>query len=327
MKLITKVYRGSVIESFHLGYAYVSDETGEELFVTGNPDTPVFTQETASLFKTITLLQEKGDEKFKLSDEELAVTCSTHAGRDTHTQVIHSLLKKLDLKISDLQCAIKTPEDTQSYEKMIIQGRRPSQIHNSYSGLHACMLAIAKSIDEEPTDYLKAISYIHDKNLETIKKYSGQKKILKETDNSGLDTYYLPLCKIAKMYSELIKGSDEYLTKVFQIVTEYPEMIAGGKKFDTEFIKLMKGNGLVKSGTNGLVALCVKPQKSNSINLVVKAIDGNTDAAVSMALEILKHLKALDKKTMEALKKYHNPEFEDATGNKNGRIQTEIQED
>ena len=324
MKLITKIYRGSIVESFHMGYAYATDETGKELFAAGNPDTPIFTQETASPFKLVTLLQEKSDEKFNISDKELAVTCSTHSGKDVHTDIIHSLLKKIDVTIGDLQCKIQNPVDSSTFEKLIIQGRRPSQIHNIYSGLHAGMVALAKTIDEDPKDYIKAISHIHNKNLENVKKYSECKKVLTEIDNSGLDTYYLSMKSIVKMYNNLITGSDELLTKVFQVITEFPELIAGEDKFDTEFIKLMKGNGLVKSGTNGLVALCVKPPKSNAVNLVVKSIDGNTDAAVSMALAILNHLKIIDTKKMDKLKKFYTQEFIDAAGNKTGHMETEI---
>jgi len=324
MKLITKIYRGSVVESFHMGYAYATDETGKELFAAGNPETPLFTQETAAPFKLVTLLQEKGEEKFKLNDKELAVTCATHTGKDVQTDIIHSLLKKIDVTIGDLQCKIENPVDSSTFEKMIIQGRRPSQIHNIFSGLHAGMAALAKTIDEDPKDYIKAISHIHSKNLINIKKYSDSNKVLTEVDSSGLDTYYLPMKNIVKMYSNLITGSDELLTKVFQVFTEFPELIAGEGKFDTEFIKLMKGNGLVKSGSNGLVALCVKPPKSNALNLVVKSIDGNPEAAVSMAIEILKHLKILDSKKIDKLKQFHCPEYVDAAGNKTGRLETKI---
>lgn len=327
MKLITKVYRGAVVESFHMGYAYVTDETGKELFAVGNPDTPVFTQEAAALFKTAALLAEKVDDTYKLSDKELAVTCSTHTGKDTQTDVIHELLKKAGLKISDLQCDIDTPLDSGTFEKMILQGRRPSQIHNKFSGLHASALVMSKAIGEQVTDYPKAISSIHSKSLEVIKKYSGSDKILRETDCSGLDTYFLPMNKINKMYNSLLNGDDEFLTKVFQVVTDYPEMIAGEGSFDTEFIKLLKGNGLVKSGTNGLVALCVKPPKANGVSIVVKAIDGSTKAAVSMMMEIMKYLKIIDKKTLEKLAKFHAPEYFDKQGNKTGYLQTEIIED
>ena len=327
MKLITKIFRGTVVESFHLGYAYVTDETGKELFSVGNPDTPIFTQETAALFKTAALLEEKADEKYKLSDEELAVTCSTHMGKDTHVEVIHELLKKVGVKISDLQCEIATPQDAGTFEKMIIQGRRPSQIHNKFSGLHAGMLTMCKAKNEDAEDYVKALSSTHAKVLEVIKKYSGSDKVLKETDCSGLDTYFLPMNKINKMYSALLKGEDEYLTKVFQVVTDYPEMIAGEGNFDTEFIRLMKGNGLAKSGSNGTVAICVKPPKANGVNIVVKAIDGSTEAAVSMAIEIMKHLKVIDKKILDKLAEFHTPEYLDSLGNKTGSMMTEIIED
>ena len=327
MKLITKIFRGTVVESFHLGYAYVTDETGKELFSVGNPDTPVFTQETAAFFKLAALLEEKADEKYKLSDEELAVTCATHMGKDTHTDVIHELLKKAGVKISDLQCEIDSPNDASTFEKMIIQGRRPSQIHNKFSGLHAGMLVMSTAMGEDAGDYSKAISATHNKALELVQKYSGSEKVLTETDCSGLDTYYLQMSKINKLYNAILKGEDENLTKVLQVVTDFPEMISGDGEFDTEFIRLMKGNGLVKSGSNGTVALCVKPPKANGVNIVVKAIDGSTKAAVSMALEIMNHLNVIDKKTLEKLAEFHAPEFIDTLGNKTGSMVTEIIED
>ena len=128
------------------------------------------------------------------------------------------------------------------------------------------------------------------------------------------------------MYNNFLTGTDENITKMFQVLTDFPEMLAGEGTFDTEFIKLTKGNGFVKSGTNGLVALCVKPPKADAANIVVKSIDGNTQAAISMTLEILNHLKLIDSKKLGKLKEFHNPQYKDVLGNVTGKMVTEIHE-
>ncbi|MDD5230793.1 MAG: asparaginase, partial [Candidatus Marinimicrobia bacterium] len=176
MLLVSKFVRGSAVESFHIGYAVVVDENGGVLFSAGDPEYPIFIDAAAKPFQAIALLESGAMEKYNFSDEELALICATHNGEHYHIDLANSILKKLDLSIDNLHCGIHPPLDRQSYEQLAIQGRRPTALHNANSGSHAGMLAIAKVLKYELSNYTEINHPVQQKIFEKIKLYSGKER-------------------------------------------------------------------------------------------------------------------------------------------------------
>jgi len=324
MNFITKFYRGAIVESIHIGYAVAVDEDGKVIFSAGKPEYPVFIRSAAKPFQALPLLDSEVTDQYKLTDEELAVICASHNGEAIHTEVVSGILKKIGLKIENLKCGIHRPIDKSSYEQMIIKGSRPTALHNSCSGKHAGMLLLAKALDVSTDDYLSPKHLVQEKILEKILHYSGLKKILRETDDCGAPTYFMPLQNLAIMYRKLIDGSDENLNKIFHSMVLHPDIIAGKSRFDTDFISAMKGKAISKVGSNGVRAIGMKNSDGKSFGIAIKVLSDNKDVSASVAMKIMSHLKLIDKKAEKKLSKYSTPDFLTYTGEKIGKMETEL---
>lgn len=324
MKLITTKYRGKVAENCHVANAVAVDASGDVIFSAGEENFPAFMNQVADPMRTITMLEEKVDEEFDLSDQDLALMTALHKGEDQFTQKIEKLLKKLDMSPSDLLCPEQKPEDNSSYERLIIQGKRPSHLHNSSSGVHAGMLALEMKIEDSIGSYNSFNHPVQTKYLETMKKYADTDKIYREVDDNGIPTFSLSLKNIAKLYSSFIKRDDEYLQRVTDILTKQNENVYSPSTFNFDFTKVLNGNGIARSNKNGLQLVGIKTKGGNYVGIAVKVLSGDAQAAASMALEMLRHLKMMENTKLKKLKKYHKPQQKDQSGNTLLKLETEI---
>jgi len=324
MLLVTKFYRGSVIESFHIGYATAVNENGEVLFSAGDPEYPVFTLGLAKPFQVVPLLEDGGIDKFKLSDEEIAVMCSDHNGEAHHVEAVSGILKKLGLGIDDLHCGVHPPLDKMSYEQMILKGRRATALYNSCSGTHAAMLALSKAMDVSPVNYEIENHPVQQRIFEKIKHYSEKEKVPIAKDNCGTPTFFLPLRNIAIMYNKLVHGVDEFLQKIVHIITLHPKTVAGKGRFDTEFISAMSGKGISKIGSDGVRGIGVRTEDNQYIGLAIKVLSDNRQALDSMSVAVLKQMRLLDEETAKKLEEYHVCQLTSHGDQEIGRVETEI---
>ncbi|MCK9243805.1 MAG: asparaginase [Candidatus Neomarinimicrobiota bacterium] len=324
MLLVSKFVRGSAVESFHIGYAVVVDENGGVLFSAGDPEYPIFIDAAAKPFQAIALLESGAMEKYNFSDEELALICATHNGEHYHIDLANSILKKLDLSIDNLHCGIHPPLDRQSYEQLAIQGRRPTALHNANSGSHAGMLAIAKVLKYELSNYTEINHPVQQKIFEKIKLYSGKERIPVAVDNSNTPTYFIPIYNLAMMYKKLVEGGDDHLRRIFHSMSLHPRMIGGRGRFDTDFGALMGGRGVSKVGAEGVRGIGLRNDDNNPIGIAIKVLSGSWEACDSMAVAVLKHMRLIDDETTKKLDNYLNAGVKSYTDAEVGKYVTEV---
>ncbi len=327
MILITNYYRGKIVENFHIGYAVAVDENGEELFTAGDGDYPIYIGATAKPFLTATLYEAEVNKKFKITDEEMALVCSSHNGEPAQTDLVSKILKKSGLTLENLQCGVHSPLDKLSWEQLIIQGRRPTVLHNENSGTHAGMLAYAKVLDANLENYFSLDHPIQKNFLSKIKEYSGKEKVPTEVGNSGAPTYFMPLKNLAMMYNKLVSGNDKILDKVYHMMSLNSKFIAGKSRFDTDFISAMNGKAVSKTGFEGVRAIGAKTKAGNPVGIALKVLSGNTQAADSMAITIMKNLNLIDNDVSSKLSKYETPTIKNHIDKKIGKIETVIKKD
>ena len=300
------------------------DSKNNVLFAAGDAEYPVFMRATVNPFISVPVIESGAVDKFKLNDEELALICATHNGETYHAEIVMNILTKLDLKIEHLQCGVHPPLDRASYEQLIIKGRRPTALHNASSGKHAGLLAMAKALNEPVENYASVHHPVQQKLIEKIKAYAEKDRIPTALGDSNLPTYFLPLRNIAIMYRKLIEGTDDQLQRVFHIMSLHPRLIAGKGRFDSEFIATMNGRGIAKIGAEGVRAAGIRTEDGQYIGIVVKALSGNKQAADSMAIAVMRHLKLMDDETVEKLKSLYTPEIRNHNDMVTGHIETEI---
>ena len=324
MRIITKYYRGNIIENFHIGYAVVLGENGEAIFNAGDPNYPTFIRSTAKPFQTAAMVEAGVVDKFGFTNEELAVMCSSHNGEVTHTDLVYGMLKKVSIGVDELQCGACPPLDRSSYEQLILQGKRPTAIHNPCSGKHVGMIAMAKAMDVSHENYHYENHPVQQRIFEKIKYYSEREKIPIAVDGCGVPTYFLPLRNLTLMYRKLISEEDEFLRVVATAMTLNPYHIAGRNRFDTDFITAMGGKGISKLGSDGVRALGLRGEDGKYYGIAIKVPSGKNEVSAYMAVMILKHLKLVGEGVLSKLDKYDNPKLKNYTGMECGRVETEL---
>jgi L-asparaginase II len=324
MLLVSKYLRGNTVDNFHIGCAVAVDERGDLIFAAGEPDYPIFIRSAAKPFQAAAILEAKAPEKFNLNEEELAIICASHIGEAHHIDTVSNILKKIGIPLDQLACNVQHPLDRSSYEQLILRGGRPSKLHNTCSGEHAGMLAMAKALDFDPNDYFQANHPVQLKIYEKIKLYAQFDKMPTAADNCGAPTYFMPLRNLALMYKKLVNAEDEYLRRVYHVLTLHPRMIAGRNQLDTDLTQLLSGRGVAKSGSEGVRAIGIRNDEGKAIGIAIKVQSGNMEACDSMTLTVLKYLQLIDDETLKKLENYHAPTVKGANEIEISKLQTEL---
>lgn len=323
MILVAKKYRGDIIDNFHVGYAVAVNDQDDVIFSAGELEYPVFVQTAGSPFQATALLDSGAVEKFHLNDEDIAICCSCHNGEAYQTEAVSNLLKKIGVSVDELLCGVHPPHDKNSYEQLILQGRRATALHNSNSGIHAGMLAVAKAMDVTTDGYTGVEHPVQQRIFEKMKHYAEKEKIPVEMDDSNAPTYFLGLFSLALMYRKLAAGADEELQKIFHVMNLHPKHLAGKGRFDTDFITALHGKGVSRYGFEGVRGIGIRTENGH-IGIALKVLSGDWKAADSMSMAIMTHLKLLDEEALEKLDKYESPIVRSFSEKPTGRIETEI---
>ncbi len=79
----------------------VVDSEGRLTASGGDAERVVFHRSAAKPFQAVPLVDDKGDERFGLTSEELALCCSSHNGEPEHESLAQSILSEAGLGESD----------------------------------------------------------------------------------------------------------------------------------------------------------------------------------------------------------------------------------
>ena len=69
------------------------------------------------------------DKKFKFTNKEIAITCASHHGESDHINTVKSILKKLNLKASNLECGFHFPLNKETKSKLYSNQLKKSNIY------------------------------------------------------------------------------------------------------------------------------------------------------------------------------------------------------
>lgn len=114
------------------------------------------------------VLESGAVDAYGLTEEELAVICSSHSGESFHVNAIRSILSKAGLGEEYLQCGVHAPLNEQAAKALEQSGQAPGQIHNNCSGKHTGMLITAKHLGESLEDYYQPYHKVQRQIIEMI---------------------------------------------------------------------------------------------------------------------------------------------------------------
>src|SRR5688572_3551897 len=133
-RVAVRVYRGDTVESVHRASIAVVDATGRLVASFGDPNLVTFVRSSIKAVQALPILETGAADRFDLTEEELAVACSSHNGEDAHVRTVQGILDKIGLDASALQCGAHAPYDQETAQRV---GASFTALHNNCSGKHA----------------------------------------------------------------------------------------------------------------------------------------------------------------------------------------------
>ena len=301
------VTRGKLQESEHLIHCLVINENEKIIFKSGNINTPYCLRSTLKPFQCAASLHLKTDEKFKFTNKEVAITCASHHGEIKHIKTIKSILHKLNLNASDLECGFHFPLNKKNKTRLYANKLKKTNIYNNCSGKHAGLLALIINMGLNTKNYIDHKHPIHKYINDYIQNHANQKANCFSTDGCSLPTPFYSLRVLAKLYMKLmVSEKKSILYKVKTSMMQYPEMISGKKGFDTFFMNQFPYKAISKGGAEGMQALALHTKKYGNISLALKVSDGNHRGNYISCIKILKYIDAINQNDEKSLLNFIN---------------------
>lgn len=306
------VTRGERVECVHRAAECASDVRGKLLLAAGTIDVPVFLRSTAKPFIAATALAAGVRETFGLDEREIAVMASSHYGEPFHVAAVRSILQKIEMNESALQCGAHAPLDEASAKALRERGEEPSAVHNNCSGKHAGVLALCKAIGADTATYLDPRNPAQQQILTFCARQSDDDADAWPigVDGCGIPVYATPLRRAALAFAryatlEGIPDRDAAALKIVRDATlAFPEYGSGSGAFDAELMRAAGGSIVCKGGAEGVHGVaCINAE----FGYVGKVVDGSSRARSPMSLAALARLGALDEPELTKLASFVRP--------------------
>lgn len=324
MPLNVEVLRGPVVESQHQVMAVVIDERALPVAYWGNTDFVTYPRSAIKMLQALALLESGAAEAFHLTDAEIALACSSHAGEKKHIEGVAEFMKKTGVHEEQLFCGGHWPGNEAAAHEMIRKGAKPTPIVNNCSGKHTGIICTCLHLKENPAGYQ---NYEHPAQVRLRKVLSevmrvDHNKLPHGIDGCGIPTYAVPLQNMAMGMLALINPKEserrrEAAKRILDAVKHEPFYVGGTHRFSTEVIQHTRGSCIVKNGAEGVMCGVI-PEKG--LAFAVKAEDGAGRAVDAATGYILQKLNVLKEAEVAKLKPIFEPKIKNWKGLEVGSI-------
>ncbi len=266
--MIVEVTRGDLVESVHHVAACAATPRGDVILRTGDIESPVFLRSTAKPFIAGAAIEAGVRDAFDLDMREIAVMSASHVGEPFHVDAVRSILEKIGLDESALQCGSQ-------------EGRGPSPLYNNCSGKHAGILALCRVLGSDIATYMDVNNAAQQDILAFCARLSDDDPATWPlgVDGCGIPVYATSLQKAATAFARFaslthLEPRDAMaLLVVRDAMVSHPEYVSGTLEFDTRVMTAGGGAIVCKSGAEGVHGLALIPQ---AIGLASKVLDGSS---------------------------------------------------
>lgn len=319
------VTRGGIVESEHFVRFVVATPDGTVQESVGDITGPAFLRSSAKPLICAVVVQSGAAERFGLSDEELAVAAGSHSGEPYHIQAVRSILRKIGVDESALECGPHPPIHEPSAKALAAEGLEPQRIHNNCSGKHAAIMALAVYRGVEPAGYTDPEHAAQVEILNGCAELLGVERasLIVGTDGCGIPVIAVPLRAAAVCFARFsdpdLFGSrwSAAIARVRYAMLAHPRYVAGTGRFDTDLIKTAAGAVLCKGGAEGYHA---SSALEKGLGLCLKVADGNYRAVSPFVVDKLTNIGALDQRMAAALRNHRRPKVKNYAGTVVGEI-------
>ena len=278
--------REGITESTHYAQAAVFDDRGRALMEAGNSSHTSFIRSALKPFQALAVTSTGTIERYKLTDKDLAIICSSHQGSTEQARQVFNILWRADIDPRALQCPVSS--------------NHTSPLQHNCSGKHAGMLAVCQCQDWPLNTYLRPNSQIQQLILNKVAELLEMPgaELISAHDDCGAPTYSMELGQMARLYALLGSGQQLGLERVARAMTYYPHFVAGDGQFDTELMRMMEGELVSKSGAEGIQCIA---KVGEGLGLAIKVQDGAKRAKYAVAIHLLQQMGWIPPQVAESL--------------------------
>ncbi|NLJ34122.1 MAG: asparaginase [Firmicutes bacterium] len=323
--LAAEVYRGNMVESRHYATVVIVDYTGKVIYAAGDRERLTSLRSGAKPLQVLPLFTTGAMEAYRFSLAQVAVMCASHSGQDIHQEQVLAILRQLGLDESHLQCGVHRPFHRATARALREAGEEPRPRHNTCSGKHACMLAIARHRGWDLETYTELEHPVQQEMLTAVGRATdvGRDKIAIGLDTCGVPVFALPIYNIALAYARLSRPEGwrgrwrEGAEAVRAAMGQYPELLAGQGRLVTALLETYRGEILAKDGGEALFCLGL-PERG--WGLAVKVEDGSDRALDAIVINLLREVGVIAGSLPAALEPFASPVIKTHGGQVAGRI-------
>lgn len=320
------VTRGDRPESVHHVAACIADDRGKVVRALGDIDEPVFLRSSAKPFIAAAVVASGAADRFDFDARELAVAAASHNGEPFHVAAVASMLAKIGLDASALQCGAHAPSYEPAALALAAAGIAPTALQNNCSGKHAGILAMCVHLGEDPRTYLALEHPAQQRVLAFCARMVGAPvdALPLGVDGCGIPVFATSLRAAARAFArfatlaELADADSGALARVRAAMIAEPAYVGGTERFDTALIATTAGRIVGKAGAEGVHASALARE---GLGVVLKVVDGSRRAAPPAALALLRELGALEPAESAALEGFARPEIRNVAGRIVGAIE------
>lgn len=320
--------RGGKVESIHRGDMVAVDTAGRVIDSVGNGYLPMFWRSAAKPFQALPFVKDGGVQKYGLTEEETAFLVSSHSGEDLHVALAESILAKIGLDVSYLDCGSARPMSGRAAQKLTEKHEKPRAVHNPCSGKHSGMLALCQMLGIATDDYTKPEHPVQQQMHSSVANAAGLKveEVEIGIDGCGVPVFYLPLYNMSLAYARLAKPEagnwGEYENAARQIrdaIIAYPLALAGTGRIDVAVSQITHGRIIAKVGAEAVYCLASVP---DGIGITFKIEDGSYRAITPAVIGALKRLDLISDSEHKQLLELYPPILKNHRGDVIGTIET-----
>ena len=325
---LVEVTRGGRVESEHRGAIAVVDATGKLIAHAGDVQLVSYLRSSAKPFQLLPLIESGAADRFGFTDAELAIIAGSHSGEPRHVAAVQSILNKIGLPDSALQCGIHVPFNPDSAKALRAAGREPTVLYNNCSGKHAGMLAQAIDRGLSTTDYLDPQ---HPVQVAIRQRLAELGELPVDQINVGVDgcsapCFAMPLHASALAFAKLANATSGSLQRVAQVMMDYPEMVAGEGRLDTDLMRAVPKRVVSKGGAEGYHGMGVVMENGPALGIAIKIGDGDGKrGGHPVVIEVLRQLGVLDEAALTTLQNYRAWKITNHRGLEVGEVRVNFQ--
>ncbi|HEX7172089.1 MAG TPA: asparaginase [Candidatus Limnocylindria bacterium] len=339
---LVEVTRGDRVESVHRGVVAVVAADGELIASTGDVDQFIYLRSSAKPFQLAPFVVSGRFDEYGLGPEALAIMAASHSGEDRHVRLVQEVLRRGGLTSASLQNQVHAPYDSETANRLVRDGEKPTVLRGNCSGKHAGMVLFAKASGWPIESYWHPDHPVQRLALETISALSDVpiESIQTAVDGCGVLTFGMPLRGLAVAFARLADPSSvadpplgSALTRIRDAMMAHPELVGGERRrIDTALMRAYPKRIVSKGGAEGVLAMGLPPGAlpdsgrfgDGSMGIAVKIEDGNfaRRAGDVTSIAVLRQLGLVGDPMPGPLVEYATPPIVDPRGDRSGDVRS-----